>query len=109
MGSIHVPDLKEIVSGQDRERDLADLKKAVKAGTIDTVLVCGIDMWGRLFGKRFHAAFFVNGGHEETHCCDYLLTVDQDMLFVEVPAARTNLQRGDLVVEFVFLAGFVLE
>ena len=58
---------------------LDDLKKAVKAGTIDTVLVCGIDMWGRLFGKRFHAAFFVNGGHEETHCCDYLLTVDQDM------------------------------
>lgn len=58
---------------------LDDLKKAVKAGTIDTVLVCGIDMWGRLFGKRFHAAFFVNGGHEETHCCDYLLTVDQEM------------------------------
>lgn len=58
---------------------LEELKKAVTAGTIDTVLVCGIDMWGRLFGKRFHAAFFVNGGHEETHCCNYLLTVDQEM------------------------------
>jgi glutamine synthetase len=58
---------------------LDELKKAVAAGTIDTVLVCGIDMWGRLLGKRFHAAFFVNGGHEETHCCNYLLTVDQDM------------------------------
>jgi glutamine synthetase len=58
---------------------LDELKTAVAAGTIDTVLVCGIDMWGRLLGKRFHAAFFVNGGHEETHCCNYLLTVDQDM------------------------------
>jgi hypothetical protein len=31
------------------------------------------------------------------------------VLFVEVPAARTDLQGGDLVVQLVFLAGFVLE
>jgi hypothetical protein len=31
------------------------------------------------------------------------------MLLVKVPAARTNLQGGDLVVELVLLAGFVLE
>jgi hypothetical protein len=31
------------------------------------------------------------------------------MLLVEVPAARADLQGGDLVVELVFLAGFVLE
>jgi hypothetical protein len=37
------------------------------------------------------------------------LTVDSHVLFVEVPAARADLQRGDLVVELVFLAGFVLE
>lgn len=61
---------------------LDQLKEAVAQGQIDTVLVAGIDMWGRLMGKRFHAAFFVNGGHEETHCCDYLLTVDQDMTTV---------------------------
>ena len=59
------------------------LKEAVARGEIDTVLVAGIDMWGRLVGKRFHAAFFVNGGHEETHCCDYLLTVDQEMNTVQ--------------------------
>ncbi|NTT85493.1 glutamine synthetase family protein [Tabrizicola fusiformis] len=59
------------------------LKEAVSRGEIDTVLVAGIDMWGRLVGKRFHAAFFVNGGWEETHCCDYLLTVDQDMNTVQ--------------------------
>lgn len=59
------------------------LKEAVARGEIDTVLVAGADMWGRLMGKRFHAAFFVNGGHEETHCCNYLLTVDQEMNTVQ--------------------------
>jgi glutamine synthetase len=32
------------------------LKTAVANGEIDTVLVAGIDMQGRLVGKRFHAA-----------------------------------------------------
>ena len=32
------------------------------------------------------------------------LAIDGDVLLVEVPAARTNLQGGDLVVEFVGLA-----
>ncbi len=59
------------------------LKEAVARGEIDTVLVAGIDMQGRLMGKRFHAAFFVNGGWEETHCCNYLLTVDMEMNTVQ--------------------------
>ncbi len=59
------------------------LKEAVARGEIDTVLVAGIDMQGRLMGKRFHAAFFVNGGWEETHCCNYLLTVDMEMTTVQ--------------------------
>jgi hypothetical protein len=32
------------------------------------------------------------------------LAIDGDVLFVQVPAARTDLQGGDLVVELVFLA-----
>jgi glutamine synthetase len=59
------------------------LKDAVARGEIDTVLVAGIDMQGRLMGKRFHAQFFVDGGHEETHCCNYLLTVDMEMTTVQ--------------------------
>lgn len=55
------------------------LKDAVERGEVDTVLVAGIDMQGRLMGKRFHAAFFVNGGYKETHCCNYLLAVDMEM------------------------------
>ena len=38
---------------------LDQLKEAVEAGRIDTVLVAGIDMQGRLMGKRFEAHFFV--------------------------------------------------
>ena len=58
------------------------LKEAVAQGQIDTVLVAGIDMQGRLVGKRFHAAFFVDGGYKETHCCNYLLAVDMEMTTV---------------------------
>jgi len=55
------------------------LKALVAAGSIDTVLTCIVDMQGRLMGKRFHAAHFVAGGHEQTHGCNYLLAVDVDM------------------------------
>ncbi len=56
-----------------------DLKTAVADGTIDTVLVCFTDMQGRLMGKRFHAGNFVEHGHHETHCCNYLLATDLEM------------------------------
>jgi glutamine synthetase len=59
------------------------LREAVARGEIDTVLVAAIDMQGRLMGKRFHAAFFVNGGWQETHCCNYLLAVDMEMTTVQ--------------------------
>ncbi|MGR3270204.1 glutamine synthetase [Thalassococcus profundi] len=55
------------------------LKKAVAAGEIDTVLVCMVDMQGRLMGKRFHAVNFVESSFEETHCCNYLLATDLEM------------------------------
>ncbi len=55
------------------------LKSAVKAGTIDTVLACMVDMQGRLVGKRFQAEYFVECAFEETHCCNYLLANDIDM------------------------------
>ncbi len=61
----------------------AELKAAVAAGDIDTVIVCIVDMQGRLQGKRFHAVHFVEGGHEETHCCNYLLATDLEMNTVQ--------------------------
>ncbi|WP_375566138.1 glutamine synthetase family protein [Oceaniradius stylonematis] len=55
------------------------LKAEVAGGTIDTVLVCLVDMQGRLMGKRFHATHFVEKAHSETHCCNYLLATDLEM------------------------------
>ncbi|MEM7377096.1 MAG: glutamine synthetase family protein [Pseudomonadota bacterium] len=48
-------------------------------GAIDTVLVCLVDMQGRLMGKRFHVSNFLESAHAETHCCDYLLATDLEM------------------------------
>ena len=59
------------------------LKNAVKRGEIDTVLVAATDMQGRMMGKRFHAQFFIDGGFEETHCCNYLLATDMEMNTVQ--------------------------
>ncbi|MFT7254307.1 MAG: glutamine synthetase [Paracoccaceae bacterium] len=56
-----------------------DLKAATADGTIDTVLTCLVDMQGRLMGKRFHAANFVENSYQETHCCNYLLATDLEM------------------------------
>lgn len=55
------------------------LKDQVLQGTIDTVLVCLVDMQGRLMGKRYHAQNFVDISFEETHCCNYLLATDLEM------------------------------
>ncbi|AGI68086.1 putative glutamine synthetase [Octadecabacter antarcticus 307] len=56
-----------------------DLKSCVIDGSIDTVLVCFVDMQGRLMGKRFHGVNFVETSFEETHCCNYLLATDLEM------------------------------
>ncbi|WP_350333135.1 glutamine synthetase family protein [Coralliovum pocilloporae] len=56
-----------------------DLKTRVRDGSIDTVLVCFVDMQGRLMGKRFHAQNFIDHSFEETHCCNYLLATDLEM------------------------------
>ncbi len=58
---------------------LEKLKKLVKQGKIDTVLVCMADMQGRLIGKRFRAEFFLDTAEEGTHACNYLLAADMEM------------------------------
>ncbi|SON56569.1 putative glutamine synthetase 2 [Hartmannibacter diazotrophicus] len=58
---------------------LAGLKDKAERGEIDTVIVAMVDMQGRLIGKRFHVQNFLDTAHAETHCCNYLLTVDIDM------------------------------
>ena len=55
------------------------LKSQVESGEVDTILVCFVDMQGRLMGKRLHARHFVEDGWKETHCCNYLLATDLEM------------------------------
>ncbi len=60
--------------------NLEHLKRSVKAGEIDTVLLAIVDMQGRLQGKRLTATHFIDEvvpNHAEG--CNYLLAVDVDM------------------------------
>lgn len=68
---------------------LPELATAVAAGEIDTVIACLCDMQGRLQGKRFHAQHFLDSAHEETHCCNYLLATDMEMITVPGYAASS--------------------
>ena len=79
--------------------DLDTLRSLVADGTIDTVLVCMIDMQGRLIGKRVTGHFFLDHGLDELHVCDYLLTVDMDMEPVPgYKAASWDQGYGDIAV-----------
>jgi glutamine synthetase len=63
---------------------LEELKEAVAAGTIDTVLLAMTDMQGRLQGKRLTATHFLDTVAEHgAEACNYLLAVDVDMRTVE--------------------------
>ena len=63
---------------------LDELRGAVDAGTIDTVVLAFTDMQGRLQGKRVSAEFFLDevvSHHAEG--CNYLLAVDIEMNTVD--------------------------
>ena len=56
------------------------LRAAVLAGEVDTVIVAFTDMQGRLQGKRLHGHFFLDHVLDHgTEGCNYLLAVDVDM------------------------------
>ena len=77
-----------------------ELKKAVRSGAIDTVIVAMADMQGRLIGKRFQGEYFIDGAHEETHACNYLLANDIDMEPVPgYAAASWEKGYGDFVMK----------
>ena len=59
---------------------LHELNDAIASGTIDTVIVCFPDLYGRPVGKRITAPFFTQTVAEHgTECCDYLLGSDIDL------------------------------
>jgi glutamine synthetase len=63
---------------------LEELRLAVSAGDIDTVILAFTDMQGRLQGKRLSAEFFLDEVAEHySEGCNYLLAVDTDMNTVD--------------------------
>ena len=60
--------------------DVGKLRSAVEAGSIDTVILAFPDLYGRLLGKRLDASFFLSDVAGGTHVCDYLFTVDMEMV-----------------------------
>ncbi|MFE9407458.1 glutamine synthetase family protein [Streptomyces sp. NPDC006704] len=80
--------------------DLEELRSAVSQGRIDTVLLALPDLQGRLKGKRYGAAHFLDrvaGGHADM--CAYLLATDAAMNPVD-GFALTSWENGyaDLVL-----------
>jgi glutamine synthetase len=79
--------------------DLDTLRQEIASGAIDTVLVCLVDMQGRLIGKRVTGHFFLEQAVREVHACDYLLAADLEM--EPVPgyrAASWDLGYGDFAI-----------
>ena len=59
---------------------IEDLRNLVEQSRVDTVLLTFTDIYGRQFGKRLDARFFLESGETPgTHACDYLLTTDMEM------------------------------
>jgi len=80
--------------------DLDTLKQEVASGAIDTVLVCFVDMQGRLIGKRVTGHYFLDTVVGEMHACDYLLAVDMEMEPVPgYQAASWDLGYGDFAIK----------
>src|SRR5262249_23287691 len=78
---------------------LKDLRQAVEARSIDTVILAMTDMQGRLQGKRLHGPAFVDEIAEHgAEGGNYLLAVDVDMNTVDGYAMSSwELGYGDFV------------
>ena len=73
---------------------IEELRLAVEAGELDTVVLAIVDMQGRLQGKRLHAAYFLDEVlRHGTEGCNYLLAVDVDMNTVS-GYAMSSWERG---------------
>jgi glutamine synthetase len=60
--------------------NLETLRKQIRSGAVDTILVGFPDPFGRLVGKRFRGDVFLDSVLSHgTHGCSYLLTVNLDM------------------------------
>ncbi len=61
-------------------RTLQDL---VATGDIDTIVIAGVDMQGRLFGKRVPARYFLKGAKDGIHTCAINFIWDVSLNFAD--------------------------
>jgi glutamine synthetase len=59
-----------------------NLKKLVDEGAIETIVVCGVDMQGRLFGKRFTASCFLDSFKGGINTCACNFGWDMDLILI---------------------------
>ena len=79
---------------------IKDLEKLVESGDIDTVLACGVDMQGRLNGKRLTGYHFLKHNVNEWEGCNYLVATDMEK--EPVPGYKSSswdTGYGDMVVK----------
>ncbi|WP_419877885.1 glutamine synthetase family protein [Brevibacillus centrosporus] len=61
--------------------NIAQLEELVKQGEIDTMIIAGVDMQGKLFGKRVPAGFFLEEAKDGIHTCALNLSWDVNLNF----------------------------
>lgn len=61
--------------------DMIRLEQLVAEGEIDTIIIAGVDMQGKLFGKRVPAAFFLEDAKDGIHTCALNLAWDVSLNF----------------------------
>jgi glutamine synthetase len=85
----------------DRMLTVDELREAILADEIDTVILGFTDMQGRLQGKLLHGRFFLDSVLEHgTEGCNYLLAVDVEMNTVDgYDISSWDKGYGDMVFE----------
>jgi glutamine synthetase len=85
---------RQVVSSPaDAAQPGQELLRLIETHRADTVVVCMVDMQGRLAGKRLTARHVRENPGEDAHACDYLLGVDMEM--APIPGlAATGWGRG---------------
>lgn len=73
--------------------DITRLAELVASGEIETVMIAGIDMQGKLFGKKVPARYFLESAKDGIHTCAINLIWDASLKYAE-NYAFCNLDSG---------------
>ncbi|MFA6449786.1 MAG: glutamine synthetase family protein [bacterium] len=70
------------MTAQKGKIDPKNLNKLVEDGEIESIIVCGVDMQGRLFGKRFTATCFIESFKGGINTCACNFGWDMDLILI---------------------------